>query len=54
MVRLYCQGVSDHAMKLITISQLDKVLTILPTVEEAVDAIFMAELTKGFENEGEE
>ena len=47
-------GVSDHAMKLITISQLDKVLTILPTVEESVDAIFMEELTRGLENEGEE
>lgn len=47
-------GVSDHAMKLITISQLDKVLTILLSVEEAVDAIFMEELTRGLENEGED
>lgn len=46
--------VSDHAMKLITISQLDKVLTIIPSVEEAVDAIFMEELTRGLDNEGTE
>lgn len=44
-------GVSDHAMKLIKISQLDSVLEILPTVEEAVDAVFMNELEQGFENE---
>ena len=44
-------GVSDHVMKLIKISQLDSVLDILPTVEEAVDAIFMNELEQGFENE---
>lgn len=44
-------GVSDHAMKLIKISQLDGVLDILPTVEEAVDAVFMNELEQGFENE---
>lgn len=34
-------GISDHVMKLISISQLDKVLNILPTPEEARDAIFM-------------
>ena len=44
-------GVSDHAMKLITISQLDKVLDIVPTVEEAVDSVFMDELAKGMESE---
>lgn len=32
---------SDHTMKLIKISQLDSVLNIVPTVEEAVDAVFM-------------
>lgn len=37
-------GLSDHTMKLIKISQLDSVLNILPTVEEAVDAVFMNEL----------
>lgn len=43
-------GVSEHAMKLIKISQLDGVLDILPTVEEAVDAVFMNELEQGLEN----
>jgi len=35
---------SDHAMKLIKISQLDGVLNLLPTVEEAIDAVFMNEI----------
>jgi len=35
---------SDHVMKLIKISQLDGVLNILPTVQEAVDAVFMNDL----------
>lgn len=43
-------GVSEHAMKLIKISQLDGVLDILPTVEEAIDAVFMNELEQGLEN----
>jgi len=34
-------ALSDHTMKLIKISQLDGVLNIMPTVEEAVDAVFM-------------
>jgi anti-anti-sigma factor len=46
-------NVSDHAMKLINISQLDKVLMILPTVEEAVDAVFLAEIENGLMDEGE-
>lgn len=37
---------SDHTMKLIRISQLDSVLNILPSVEEAVDAVFMHEIEK--------
>jgi anti-anti-sigma regulatory factor len=41
---------SDHAMKLIKISQLDSVLNILPTVEEAVDAVFMHEIEKDLKN----
>ncbi|WP_420581819.1 STAS domain-containing protein [Reichenbachiella sp.] len=44
-------GVSEHAMKLIKISQLDGVLDILPTVEEAVDAVFMNELEQGLGSE---
>ena len=45
-------GVNDHVMKLINISQLDKVITILPTKEEAVDAIFMNEIERGLREEG--
>jgi anti-sigma B factor antagonist len=37
-------GVNDHVLKLLSISQLDSVLNILPTVEEGVDAIFMNEI----------
>ena len=40
----FLAGVTDHVMKLIKISQLDTVLDLLPTVEEAVDAVFMNEL----------
>ncbi|MES2733170.1 MAG: STAS domain-containing protein [Bacteroidota bacterium] len=37
-------GVTDHVMKLIKISQLNTVLELVPTVEEAVDTVFMNEL----------
>ncbi len=47
-------GLNDHVMKLITISQLDKVLNILPTVEESVDAVFMHELEKDLNAEDED
>lgn len=48
-------GLGDHVMKLIKISKLDNVLEILPTVEEAVDAVFLREIEKDLgkeENEG--
>ena len=35
---------SDHVMKLIKISQLDGVLNILPSVDEAIDAVFLNEI----------
>jgi anti-anti-sigma factor len=41
---------SDHTLKLIKISQLDSVLNIVPTVEEAVDAVFMHEIEKDLKN----
>jgi anti-sigma B factor antagonist len=41
---------SDHTTKLIKISQLDSVLNILPTVEEAVDAVYMNELENDLRN----
>ncbi|MDQ3535754.1 MAG: STAS domain-containing protein [Bacteroidota bacterium] len=37
-------SINDHVMKLIKISQLDTVLNLLPTVEEAIDAVFMNEI----------
>lgn len=48
--------VADHVMKLITISRLDSVLNILPSVEEARDNVFMAELEREIKDgaEGEE
>lgn len=44
---------SDHTTKLIKISQLDSVLNIVPTVEEAVDAVFMNEIENDLKNEEE-
>ena len=37
-------------MKLIKISQLDSVMTLLPTSEEAVDAVFMNEIERDLNN----
>lgn len=42
---------SDHTAKLIKISQLDSVLTIVARVEEAVDAVFMHEIEKDMKDE---
>lgn len=39
-------SLSEHTMKLIKISQLDSVLNIVPTVEEAVDTVFMHQIEK--------
>ena len=41
---LVITSISDHVIKLIKISQLDTILNILPTVEEARDAVFMHEI----------
>ena len=37
-------GVSEHTLKLLRISQLDNVLTIMPTRQEAVDAVMLIDL----------
>lgn len=42
---------SDHAMKLVRISQLDSVLNILNTTEEAIDAVFMHEIESDLNDE---
>lgn len=40
-------NVNDHVMKLISISQLDKVMTIVSGQEEAADAVLMTVIQKG-------
>jgi anti-anti-sigma factor len=47
-------GLNEHVMKLIKISQLDNVMTVIPTLEEAVDAVFMNEIEKDLNNSGSE
>ncbi len=47
-------SLSDHTAKLIKISQLESVLNIVPSVEEAVDAIFMNEIEGGLKKESGE
>jgi anti-anti-sigma factor len=44
-------GITDHVMKLIKISQLDSVLDIMPTVQEAVDAVYLNELGSDLDQE---
>jgi anti-anti-sigma factor len=44
---------SDHTQKLIRISQLDSVLNILPTVQEAIDAVLMHEIERDLRGEAE-
>ncbi|PWJ43904.1 STAS domain-containing protein [Sediminitomix flava] len=39
-------NISDHVMKLIKISKLESVLNILPTKQEAIEAIFLHEIEK--------
>jgi len=44
-------GLNDAVSRLISISQLDSVLTIVPTTEEAIDLIFMEEVEKQLKKE---
>ncbi len=44
-------GLGDPIQKLISISQLDQVLLITPTVNEAVDYIFMEEIERDLHDE---
>ncbi|MFT6856710.1 MAG: anti-sigma B factor antagonist [Cyclobacteriaceae bacterium] len=46
--------INDHVMKLINISQLNKVMDILPTVEESIDTVYMNALQRGLEEQGGE
>jgi anti-sigma B factor antagonist len=47
-------ALNDHVMKLIKISQLNNVLNLLPTVEEAIDAVFLKEIEGDLDGEGNE
>ncbi|WP_420318130.1 STAS domain-containing protein [Ekhidna sp.] len=40
-------NVTDHVMKLISISQLDKVMNIVSSQEEAADAVLLSAINKG-------
>ena len=44
-------GINEAVSRLITISQLDNVITIVPKVEEAIDLIFMEEIEKELKKE---
>ncbi len=48
---LVLSSVSEHVMKLIKISQLEKVLNITPTVEEGIDLVFLNNLDSDLKNE---
>ncbi len=47
-------GLTEHVEKLISITHLNRVLTILPTRQEAIEAVFMHEIEKDIEEEEEE
>jgi len=47
---LILTGLQDHVMKLITISKLESVLNILPSVEEGIDRIFLHEIERDLTN----
>ncbi|HEX8378061.1 MAG TPA: STAS domain-containing protein [Pedobacter sp.] len=44
-------GLNENVTRLITISQLENVLSIVPTVEEAIDIVFMEEIEKELKKE---
>ncbi len=46
--------VSDNIKKLITISRLDTVLTIIPTRQEAIDYVLMDEIAREIDSDNEE
>ena len=44
-------GLNDAVARLVTISQLDNVLSVVPSCEEAIDLIFMEEIEKELKRE---
>ncbi|GAB4335586.1 MAG: hypothetical protein OHK0038_13370 [Flammeovirgaceae bacterium] len=51
---LVLAGVNDHVMKLLKISKLDEVFTILSSIQESIDFIFLNEIEKELDEEEEE
>ncbi|OHX66081.1 STAS domain-containing protein [Flammeovirga pacifica] len=47
--KLVLAGLNEHVMKLIKISKLESVLELHPTVQEAIEAIFLHEIEKDIE-----
>jgi anti-anti-sigma factor len=47
---LILTSLQDHVMKLISISKLESVLNILPSVEEAIDRVFLHEIEQDLTN----
>lgn len=47
-------SLNDHVLKLIKISQLNNVLNLLPTVEEAIDAVFLKEIESDLQEDDDE
>ena len=47
-------GLTDHVLKLIKITQLDRVFNILPSQQEAIEAVFMHEIESDIEDEEDE
>jgi anti-sigma B factor antagonist len=44
-------GLNPHVLKLIEITHLDRVFTILPTQQEAIEAVFMHEIESDIEDD---
>lgn len=47
-------GISENVRNLINITHLDRVFNILPTQQEAIEAIFMHEIESGIDSDEEE
>ena len=47
-------GLNDHVLKLLKISQLDSVLSIVPTTEEAVDSVFLNQIEQDLGDDASE
>lgn len=46
-------GITPHVRKLIDITHLDRVFTILPTQQEAIEAVFMHEIESSIDEDGD-